>query len=284
LPDSASEERGPGAADGGDEARWEEEFEQLVCRIGDTPWMAPHQGRRIWRHFLRFRPELALDVGTCYGTSAAYMAGACKINGVGRVVTVDSGQFDEAVDVVKWCQVLWDRCGVSDYIDMVRIPHSNYAWWLMEQVAARSSSGTCEPAYDFAYLDGAKLLALDTAAVVFIEQLLRPGGWLLMDDLDWTAEQHPEMVPVVVYPATETSYRFSEAERTTAHLRAVFDLVVKQHPSFTTFIEQDGQWGWAQKLPGARRLATIEVLRARPSWIDQLGRVVSAVARRRARH
>lgn len=261
----------------------EAEFAQLVRWIDSTPWMAPHQGRRVWNHFREHRPQVALDIGTCYGTSAAYMAGACKANGFGRVVTVDSGQLDDTVEIVKWCRALWDRCGVTDYIEMVRISDSNYAWWLMEQVAARSTAGSCEPMYDFAYLDGAKLLTLDTTAVVFIEHLLRPGGWLLMDDLDWSADLHPEMVPIVLYPETQTSYKFSEAERSAAHLRAVFDLVVKQHPSFTRFIEQDGQWGWAQKLPGAKRLSTIEVSEQRGRLVDQLRWAARAVWRARAR-
>ena len=64
---------------------------------------------------------------------------------------------------------------------------SSYTWWLKEQVQARSDrAGNVEPAYDFVYLDGAKNWTIDGLAVVLIEKLLRPGGWLLMDDLPWT--------------------------------------------------------------------------------------------------
>lgn len=255
-------------------------FERLVASIDGTPWMSPDQGRRVWDHIRSTRPALVLDVGTCYGTSAAYMAAACQANGSGRVVTVDSAQFDDRVDIVKWCRDLWDRCGVSDSVDMVRIPHSNYAWWLMEQVAEHSDGGACRPLYDFVYLDGAKWLTLDAASVVLIEQLLCPEGWLLMDDLDWSYADHPELVPVVSYPQTQTSYRFSDAEIAAPHLRAVFDLVVKRHPAFTRFVEQNGQWGWAQKLPGAQPRMRIEVSSARPPALDQLKWLVRALSRR----
>lgn len=232
-------------------AREEPAFTRVVELIAETPWMTRLQGRRVWDHIRANRPELLLDVGTCYGTSAAYMAAACKANGVGRVVTVDSGQFDDQVEIVKWCQDLWNRCEVASLIEPIRIPHSNYAWWLMEQVAKQATRGMCNPMYDFVYLDGAKWLTLDSAAVIFIEQLLRPGGWLLMDDLDWSYTQHPEQVPVVSYPETQTTYSFSEAEMTVPHLRAVFDLVVRHHTAFTEFREDDGQWGWAHKGSGA---------------------------------
>src|SRR3954454_1625269 len=165
----------------------EELFEETVDRIDGVPWMCRDQGRRIWEHFRRYQPRDVLDVGTCYGTSAAYMAAALKANGGGgRVDTVDSGLFDHQVEILDWCKALWDKCEVSDLIRPVRIHDSNYAWWLVEQVAERTrADGICTPAYDFAYLDGAKWLTLDGASAVLIASLLRPGGWLLMDDLDW---------------------------------------------------------------------------------------------------
>lgn len=260
----------------------EPEFARLVELVADTPWMTPYQGRKVWDHIRTNRPEVLLDVGTCYGTSAAYMAGACKANGIGRIVTVDSGQFDDQVDIVTWCRALWDRCEVGDLIEPVRISHSNYAWWLMEQVSKRTKRGVCNPIYDFVYLDGAKWLTLDSAAVIFIEQLLRPGGWLLMDDLDWSYAEHPEHVPTVNYPQTQTSYSFSQDEMTEPHLRAVFDLVVKRHAAFTDFQEDDGQWGWAHKgsgVPGPGAVVASTV----PSLISRVSNGARALHRRMAK-
>src|SRR5205085_1807308 len=88
-----------------------------------------------------------------------------------------------------------------------------YTWWLKEQVAARSDrDGNCEPRFDFVYLDGAKNWTIDGLAVVLIEKLLRPGGWLLMDDLDWTYADDPgrEATDGIVHR------ELSEPERTQA--------------------------------------------------------------------
>ena len=67
---------------------------------------------------------------------------------------------------------------------------------------------------------------MDGLAVVLVEKLLRPGGWLLMDDLDWTYAQDPgrEATDGIVHR------ELIEPERTEPHLRAVFELIVAQHP------------------------------------------------------
>ena len=146
------------------------------------------------------------------------------------------------------------RAGVADRVTVVR-EFSSYTWWLKEQVAAASDAhGNVEPRFDFVYLDGAKNWTIDGLAVVLVEKLLRPGGWLLMDDLDWTYADDPGR------DATDgvANRDLSEPERTEPHLRAVFDLIVAQHPSFTELRVQDEWWGWARKAPGAPRRLTVE--------------------------
>ena len=135
---------------------------------------------------------------------------------------------------------------------------SSYTWWLKERIAERSDAhGNVEPCFDFVYLDGAKNWTIDGLAVVLVEKLLRPGGWLLMDDLEWTYAQDPgrEATDGIVHR------ELSERERTEPHLRAVFDLIVAQHPSFTELRRQDEWWGWARKAPGEPRRYTVETSR-----------------------
>jgi hypothetical protein len=59
-------------------------------------------------------------------------------------------------------------------------------------------------------------------------------------------------------------------------LRAVFELIVKQHPSFTRFRREDEWYGWAQKLAGGER--RYELATSRP-----LTAVLMAELRRRRR-
>jgi hypothetical protein len=40
----------------------------------------------------------------------------------------------------------------------------------------------------------------------------------------------------------------SEEERMTPQIKAVFELIVLQHPSYSNFVVMDNGWGWAQKV------------------------------------
>ena len=263
------------------EADEERAFEQIVEAIGDTPVMNRAQGRRIWDHFVREEPLIAVDIGTCYGTSAAYMAGAMKHIGRGRVVTVDSAQHDHESPARGWCLDLWDRCGVTDLIEMVRIPHSSYAWWALDEVRRASDEhGNVEPEWDFVYLDGAKTLTIDLTTVVLVEPMLRTGGWLLLDDLPWTFAGATQFVPTTVLQNGER-FTMSDEEIGQPHLQAIFDHVIRTHPNLGNFsVQDDGWWAWSQKVRQPEK--TIVVERERPDLLDSVpGRTLLRAAARR---
>src|SRR5204862_98363 len=138
---------------------------------------------------------------------------------------------------------------------------------------ASDADGNCRPRYDFCYLDGSKNFNIDGLAVVLIEKLLRPQGWLLMDDLEWTYEGNPWILP---HEDGRPLGPLSPSERTTPHLLAVFELIVKQHPSFTRFVREDAWYGWAQKGSGEQR--RYELSTSRP-----LAALVASELRRRPR-
>lgn len=248
------------------------EFDEVAASVAGIPFMTPEFGRRVYDHIRKTGPDRALELGTAHGVSAAYIAAALEANGAGELTTVDhsGAAFDPSPEDVL------ARAGLAHRVTIVRA-HSSYNWFLKAQIEAASDTlGNCEPIYDFCYLDGSKNWNVDGLAVVLIEKLLRPDGWLLMDDLEWTYESNPWIVPsgdgLPLGP-------ISESERTQPHLLGVFELLVKQHPSFTHFIHEDAWYGWAQKRPGDPR--RYELANSRP-----LSALVAAElrrARRRAR-
>jgi len=239
-------------------------FERVAAAVAGVPFMSAAQGRLVHDHVVASGARDVLELGTAHGVGAAYLAAAPGA----RVTTVDfaGAAYSPAPEDVL------ARAGVAERVTVVRA-FSSYTWWLKEQVAARADAdGNVEPAYDFVYLDGAKHFTIDGLAVVLAEKLLRPGGWLLMDDLDWRYADDPER------EATDgiVHRSLSEPERREPHLRAVFDLIVAQHPSFTELRVQDEYWGWARKAPGAPRRYSLET--SRP-----LGAVLAGTARRAKR-
>jgi predicted O-methyltransferase YrrM len=202
-------------------------------------------GRAVYDHIVRTKARDVLEIGTAHGVSAAYMGAAVHANGGGRVTTVDRTEFEPSAREVA------ARAGVGDVVDVVVMEHSNYTWWLRDRIIERTDArGRVEPAYDFCYLDGAHDWSIDGLAAILVEQLLRPGGWLLMDDLGWTYDEHG---PQFAGP------ELSAAERREPHMRAVFDLVVR--PRFVQ-VRDDGWWGWARKAPARRDLAADYGVRA----------------------
>lgn len=221
-------------------------FDQVASAVAGIPFMTPELGRRVYDHVIRTRPGRALELGTAHGVSAAYIAAALEANGDGELTTVDhaGAAYDPSPEEVL------ARAGLSHRVRIVR-EHSSYNWFLKQEIeAASDAAGNCRPRYGFVYLDGSKNWNVDGLAVVLIEKLLEPGGWLLMDDLEWTYESNPWIVPA---GEGKPLGPLSESERTEPHLLAVFELIVKQHPSFTHFIREDEWYGWAQKQPGAPR-------------------------------
>jgi predicted O-methyltransferase YrrM len=244
------------------------EFEAVATAVRGIPWMSPELGRRVYDHIRTSGARDVLDLGTGHGVSAAYMAAALDAGGDGQVTTVDlaGASFDPApADVLA-------RAGLAHRVNVVQ-GNSSYNWFLKDRIKERSdAAGNCEPAYDFCYLDGAKNLNVDGLAVVLVERLLRPGGCLLMDDLDWTYVKNHWLEPA---GDGRPLGPLSEAERTEPHLRDVFDLVVRAHPGFTRFVVEDEWYGWAFKgedeprrydVVSSRPLSVLVAARLRGVW------------------
>ncbi len=240
----------------------------MARAVAGVPFMSPAQGRLVYDHIVETGARDVLELGTAHGVGAAYMAAAGA-----RVTTVDfaGAAYDPGP------QDTLTRAGVRDRVTIVR-EFSTYTWWLKEQIEASTDAhGNVTPRFDFVYLDGAKNWTIDGLAVVLVEKLLRPGGWLLMDDLEWTYAQDPGR------EATDgiAHRELSEPERTQPHLRAVFDVIVAQHPSFTELRRQDEWWGWARKNPGAPRTYTVETSAPLSALVAGAARRAVRRARRR---
>jgi predicted O-methyltransferase YrrM len=215
-------------------------FGQIAEGVEGVPYMSRDEGRQVYEHIRNTGAKDILELGTSHGASSAYMAAALDRRG-GRVTTVDRFIAHDPTP-----EETHERAGVADRIELVRPPHSSYVWWLKDQVAAHSDEhGNCEPQFDFCYLDGAHNFTVDGLAVVLVERLLRPGGWLLLDDISWSYESSRGQCPIPDGLSLE--------EQSQPHMRDVLELIIKPHPAFTDIRVQGDWWGWARKAPGEPR-------------------------------
>lgn len=207
------------------------------------------QGRAIYDHVIQTRPEQVLELGTAHGVSAAYIAAALDENDSGHLTTLDrtGADYEPGPDEVL------RRAGLQSRVSVIVRDDTSYDWYLKEQVQRRSNdAGFCEPIYDLCYLDGAHDWTIDGFAVVLVEKLLRSDGWLILDDLTWLPPQ-----------SSVDAFGYSGAERAEPHMKAIFDLIIKQSPNFTELrLEPDLDWAWACKKPGQPARLTIDTNRS----------------------
>jgi predicted O-methyltransferase YrrM len=246
------------------------ELAAVTERVRDVPWMSPEQGAEIYRHIRETTPDRVLELGTANGASAAYMAAALEENGKGHLVTFDrsSAGFEPAP--------LLRDLGLDALVTFVRRDDSSYNWYLKELLEEQSdAAGNCKPIFDFCYLDGAHNWTIDGLAVVLVEKLLKPGSWLLLDDLEWSYASSPS--------GAAPPFPLSSSELREPHMRAVFDLIVRQHPSFTQFRVQDANWGWAAKSPNAPRRYDVTSTRSTAGLVAMAGWKLARIASSKAR-
>jgi predicted O-methyltransferase YrrM len=161
------------------------------------------------------------------------MAAAAAETG-GKVTTVDL-RFNIPVNAA----VLKAHLGIGDELEPVADP-LGYNWYLADLITKQTVNGTCEPLFDFCFLDGAHEWQPDALAAFLALKLLKPGGWFVLDDLNFNLRSMPTW--------KESHGHLSDRELDTYQIAMVWNLVVRQHPDLTGYKETEGgRIGWAQK-------------------------------------
>lgn len=173
-----------------------------------------------------------LELGFRHGVSTCYIAAALETVGKGHITTVDreiarthSPQIEE----------LLARAGLSHRCTVHYEPTS-YTWTLMRYIQDNT-----DPIFDLAYIDGAHSWFVDGFAFFLVDRLLRDGGWIIFDDMNWSFAKSKSL------QNSRLLETMPDDERTTPQVRLIFDLLVKRHPGYGNFREH-GSWGFAQKM------------------------------------
>ena len=123
---------------------------------------------------------------------------------------------------------------VSDGIRLVthgngRQRFNGYAWTLATMAAARGRDDATPEVFDFVYLDGAHLFHHDAPSCVLLKEMIKPGGYIVFDDMYWTVNGSPTMNPAVK-PAVRDD--FSDEQLATPHVELVVDVFMRPDDRF----------------------------------------------------
>ena len=212
-------------------------FEAIHKIVGDTPCLDSRSCRMLYDFILRSNIKDCLELGFAHGKSSCFMGAALHEKGQGgKLVTIDRNSVKSLKPNILE-QI--EKTKLSDYVQPV-FSETSYTWELMHLIEEATVSGHCIPEFDFVFIDGAHTWETDACAFFLVEKLLRPGGWILFDDLMWTLENSPSM------SQEEHVRAMPEDVRKTPHVERIVTLLVAQSPEFQDILIRDG-WAWAKK-------------------------------------
>jgi predicted O-methyltransferase YrrM len=214
------------------------EFEAIDAVVRDLPGIPSKWGKRLYDFILEHKPERLLELGFWHGKSSCYTAAALQKVGRGHLTTVDLHSARENSPSIT---ELLGKTGLSSFVTIETEPTS-YTWWLKKDIEASTVEGRTVPKYDLCFIDGAHSWEVDGLAFFLCDKLLKPGGYLLLDDYSWaygtsTALKNTDKVRAM--PADE---------RDSMQVKLIYELLVKQHPSYGELIVEEENWAWARKL------------------------------------
>lgn len=130
-------------------------------------------GRLQMRLVRELEPRSCLELGTGVGISAAYQAAALELNGRGTLTTVDAAR--------RWSAVAAEgisRLGLSDRVEVLVGPIRDTLPATLERMSP----------IDYAFIDAEHTEAAMIAQFEMLLPRTAPGGVLMFDDIDFSAE------------------------------------------------------------------------------------------------
>lgn len=224
-------------------------FEEIAALLEGVPYIKPERARRLYDFVIEQGPRECLELGFAHGASSCYVAAALEARGAGRLTSVD---ILDSAGRRPPIETLLARSGLAHRVRAEREVNS-YNWFLKKRIVERTCDGHCEPLYDFCFIDGAKNWTVDGFAFFLVDKLLRPGGWILFDDMSWTyagAEAAGKPVTDGIVHRELSGDQLAEP-----NVALVFDYLVAQHPGYDRLRRDDASWAWARKRPAPARPA-----------------------------
>jgi predicted O-methyltransferase YrrM len=208
--------------------------EAVSALVGTLPYMRLERARIVHQLILTHHLRNCLELGFYHGVSSAYIAGALQELGGGKLTTID---LERAKQLSPNIEDTLRLTGLVKFVDYY-FESSSYHWRLMKFLEAGM-----QETFDLCYIDGGHTWSSTGFAYFLCARLLKPSGWIIFDDLDWTFDSS------LALSRSDKVKRLSDEERTTPQVRKVYELLVKSDPRFGDFVD-DGRWGFARKIAG----------------------------------
>lgn len=159
-------------------------IEQVGRVVAGTPLMSLDQARRMGTLIQQHELRRVLELGFAHGVSTCYIAAAVAQLEAGQVTTID---LELAWTHSPSIEELLAKCSLQHLLNIYYEPRS-LTWRLMRMIEA-----PLRPTFELVYLDAGHTWNVTGFAFFLVDKLLRPGGWLIFDDLRWTIATSPAL-------------------------------------------------------------------------------------------
>ncbi len=105
----------------------------------------------------------------------------------------------------------------------------SYNWSLMKLLQVGK-----EPFFDYVFIDGAHIWAIDALTFFLVDRLLKPGGYVDFDDYDWTLRDSSSVNPTSFPPIKKM---FTREQIETRQVALIIDLLVKCDPNYVEVVQ-----------------------------------------------
>jgi predicted O-methyltransferase YrrM len=208
-------------------------FEEVCEKYEKLPYMDEVRAVFIKDFILENNIKNVLELGFFHGKSSTLIASVLADRGsVGNITTIDRR------GVEKLSPNIYDLAKEFNVMDRITpiISQRSYTWELLKLIK------NSPPKFDFCYLDGGHTWDVTGFGLLLVDMLLKPGGFIIFDDLDWSIEGHLKL-----HPDSKQYSDYSSDEISAKGVRLVFETITP-YLGYTDFIEvKKFGWGIARK-------------------------------------
>ena len=101
-----------------------------------------------------------------------------------------------------------------------------------------------EDLFDLVYLDGAHTFLHDGLATALLKKLVKPGGYIIFDDLNWSYKKAPDLNPEI---RPETLKEFSEEQIETEQVNMIIDVFMKTDNEWELIVKKNNSGVYRKK-------------------------------------
>jgi predicted O-methyltransferase YrrM len=204
-------------------------FDEITRDFGKVKYMNEARAR-ILRGLIEERDAAdILEIGFFRGKSSLYIAAMLEDRGRGALTTIDR---QSAAGLKPNIHDLLGQAGLAHRVRPL-FAHRSFTWELMK--LAREEP---RPRFDLCYFDGGHTWDDTGFGFVLVDMLLRPGGTVVFDDIDWSIEHSS-----AYSKNPKRMARYSEDERAAKTVRLVWDLLVPEYGY--AHVREFPEIGWA---------------------------------------